>query len=487
MDKTINATVFSAEEFSPYEKTIYYLAISTSLIKSYPIAIDDIGIISSLLKVDDTLLNKALDMYSGEALPFYVAFGKDIIEINDSSSADLFYGILQAVWIYKALNHLSLSTEKEAIIENYRCFNYCIDRFNMLNSFSSVFESVSQNLFSLEYSVFGNNTFSPAELIKTIETILLCEVDEAKNVLTNESDYIYNCLPILYRSFEFEIKTRVHTVYLILSTQIIKHSIFFNGTIKQIANEMYEHLLGMLQNAWLIAAQVELLPMQYSDIPEKRTRKGRTTRIQLLYGYPNYDSYCIRLDLKHKGQGFVHYNNKSPSGVNSYFFSQNRLQSIIHEYPEAKDFFIKYGNLYALKEPNGLSFSKSKKKLFESIMKDNEHFKAFYNDYSESDIIEFSELVAKLLPSCCFTTIDTEEIFATMCFQYSKLMTYILLVGVYSITNNHKLLQKLLNRIAEKAAKISLISENEIKKYNTVVGAYCIMEEIIEQLPFPRI
>ena len=80
MDKTINATVFSAEEFSPYEKTIYYLAISTSLIKSYPIAIDDIGIISSLLKVDDTLLNKALDMYSGEALPFYVAFGKDIIE-----------------------------------------------------------------------------------------------------------------------------------------------------------------------------------------------------------------------------------------------------------------------------------------------------------------------------------------------------------------------------------------------------------------------
>ena len=25
MDKTINATVFSAEEFSPYEKTIYYL------------------------------------------------------------------------------------------------------------------------------------------------------------------------------------------------------------------------------------------------------------------------------------------------------------------------------------------------------------------------------------------------------------------------------------------------------------------------------
>ena len=254
MDKTINATVFSAEEFSPYEKTIYYLAISASLIKSYPIAIDDIGIISSLLKVDDTLLNKALDMYSGEALPFYVAFGKDIIEINDSSSADLFYGILQAVWIYKALNHLSLSTEKEAIIENYRCFNYCIDRFNMLNSFSSVFESVSQNLFSLEYSVFGNNTFSPAELLKTIETILLCEVDEAKNVLTNESDYIYNCLPILYRSFEFEIKTRVHTVYLILSTQIIKHSIFFNGTIKQIANEMYEHLLGMLQNAWLIAA-----------------------------------------------------------------------------------------------------------------------------------------------------------------------------------------------------------------------------------------
>ena len=115
MDKTINATVFSAEEFSPYEKTIYYLAISTSLLKSYPIAIDDIGIISSLLKVDDTLLHKALDMYSGEALPFYVAFGKDIIEINDSSSADLFYGILQAVWIYKALNHLSLSTEKEAI------------------------------------------------------------------------------------------------------------------------------------------------------------------------------------------------------------------------------------------------------------------------------------------------------------------------------------------------------------------------------------
>ena len=66
-------------------------------------------------------------------------------------------------------------------------------------------------------------------------------------------------------------------------------------------------------------------------------------------------------------------------------------------------------------------------------------------------------------------------------------MTNILLVGVYSITNNQNLLQKLLNGIAEKAAKNGLIYENEIKEYNTVVGAYCIMETIIEQLPFPKI
>lgn len=487
MDKNKNAIIFSSEDFSPYEKTIYSLAVSASLKKTYPIDTDDIGIISSLLKVNDTLLKKALDMYSGEALPFYVIFGKDVIEIKDSSNADLFYGILQAIWIYKALKNLSVSTEKEAIIENYHCFKYCIDRFHMLISFSSVFESISQNQFSLEYSIIGNDTFSPAELLENLETILLSEANEAKIVFSNKSEYLYNCLPILYRSFEFELKIRVHTVYLILSTQIIKHSIFFNGTIKQIANEMYEQLLGMLQNAWLIAAQVESLPMQHLDTPEKRTRKDRTTRIQLLYGYPNYDSYCIRLDLKHKGQGFVHYNNKSPGGVNSYFFSQDRLQSIIQKYPEAKDFFIKYGNLYALKEPNGLNLSKSRKKLFKSIMKENEHFKAFYDDYSESDIIEFSELVAKLLPSSCFTTIDTEEKFATICFQYSKLMTNILLVGVYSITNNQNLLQKLLNGIAEKAAKNGLIYENEIKEYNTVVGAYCIMETIIEQLPFPKI
>lgn len=256
-----------------------------------------------------------------------------------------------------------------------------------------------------------------------------------------------------------------------------KHSDFFSESIKEIAEEMYEHLLGMLQNAWLVSAQAEIRCPTGSVQPEHRGRNNGTTRLQLIYGYQNFDSYWVRLDLAHKGQGFVHYNNQSPGGVKSFFFNEEEYKILVCEYPDTKRFFIKHNNQYALMEPFQLQLQEEERLQLEKIAKTKEHIPAFQKNYSETDVVQFVDIIANMLPTSCKTAIDTEGNHSRDCFHYSHIMTCILVLSICIIENKLDNINKLIHHIAVKASRYQLISEDSVDEYSSYDGVYCIIEE----------
>ena len=460
--------VFCSDTLTPYEKTIYCLAVSAGIRNTYSLYDEDIICIAALLNVDQSMLKKALCFYENKPLSSQIIIGDTAVDIWESSCADLFYGILKSYMIYKRLNDISDLTSDEAIIKNYHLFQECIDCFNMLISFISVFESMAQEHFSLQYSVFNSGCFSPQLVL-----------DKIFQFLQNDDYDIFdrNSIPILCRSFEYELKTRVNTAYLILTTQIIKHSRFFSKSIKEIAEEMYEHLLGMLQNAWLVSVQAEIRCPTGSARPVHRGRNNGTTRLQLIYGYQNFDTYWIRLDLAHKGQGFVHYNNQSPGGVKSFFFNEDEYKFLACAYPDTKRFFIKHNNQYALMEPYQLQLHGEERLQFDKIAKIKEHAPAFQKNYSETDIVQFVNIIANMLPSSCLAAIDAEGEYARKCFQYSHIMTCILVLSICIFESNSKELEKLIHHIAVKAFQYQLISEDSVDEYSSYEGVYFIIQE----------
>lgn len=203
-----------------------------------------------------------------------------------------------------------------------------------------------------------------------------------------EDIYDRNHLRILYRIIKYELITCSNSLYMIVITQIVKLSPFFDQEIKGIADEMYNHLLQLIQNARIISVQTNYrYPTNYDHI-DNRGKLDNTTRLQILYGYENYDAYYLRLDLAHKGQGFIHYNNKSPGGVKCSLFNESEYKEILSKYPNSDIFFIQYGNRYALREMSNLTLNETEVGEYKEIACLKEHEKAFVKEYSEEKVLE---------------------------------------------------------------------------------------------------
>ena len=256
------------------------------------------------------------------------------------------------------------------------------------------------NYFSLNFAMYSNSDFHPMDSIDYLELFLIDhEYYEQNKVI----------LPIIYHLLWYEFYTRTNTLYLITIAQIIKHSPFFDDSICEIAGELYSHLLFMLKNARVISVQINSLFCTELSKPESRTKEDNTTRLQVLYGYNNFDTYAIRLDLVHEGQGFVHYNNISPGGIKCCLFSRSEYADIITKYPQLSECFIEYGDRWALKERNNCDMAKEKAELYDSVEKAKSHDPAFNKNFTEKNIKYFIELLGNMLPQRCYVPIDREE------------------------------------------------------------------------------
>lgn len=466
-----NIGIFSDEALSDYEKTIYGMAIAFSCSGTYTIKNEDISEIAVMLCLNDDLLRKALNLCPDGYFPCkMIKMGDEFYPRDMFENADLFDALVRVYFIYKNLSQISDGTTYESILHNYQLFQDSIGEFAILNMITSTFECMRNDCYSLSYAVFNNGSYQPKEQLNLIHLALLEDYD---SILDK------NFIPFLCRVMSYELITRVNSLYLILINQIVKHSYFLNEKIKAIASEMYYYLLGLAQNARVISVQTNYLPPLHTDAPESRGRYDNTTRLQVLYGYENFDAYFLRLDLAHKGQGFIHYNNKSPGGIKCCLFTKREYATIVDKNPQAEAYFIEYEGRYALKEPHNVELKdKPSAELYEMIRKEKEHAQAFENTYDENSVVEFINTIASMLPNVCRVRMDVNEEHAKWCFQYEKIMFYSVLLETAILSGNNADVKKVLEHIASAATRYGIITEGTEDEYASVESVCLIIDEV---------
>lgn len=464
-----NVGVFCDEVLSAYEKTMYSMAIASSESGKYIIKDEDVAEIATRLCLNDELLYKALNYCPDGYIPYKtIRMGDEFVCREKFGNADLFDALMWIHFIYKNLSQISDGTSYEALLNNYQIFQDSIGIFSIINMITSTFECMKNDCYVYSYAVFNNANYQPKDQLNLLRLALVGMYD-------NRFDEYF--FPLLSRVMSYELITRVNSVYLITMNQIIKHSLFFDEKIKKIAGEMYYYLLGLAQNARVISMQTNYLPPLHSETPECRGRFDNTTRLQVLYGYENFDAYYLRLDLAHKGQGFVHYNNKSPGGIKCCLFNQKEYSGIIAESPQAEKFFVEYEGRYGLKEPHNLDLSEDERVLYESIRRNKEHAQAFENTYDENSVVDFINIIASMLPASCRVHMDADEGHAQCCFQYEKIMFYSVLLEIAILSENEAQKKQMLELIASTAVQYGIIAEGAEREYACVEGVCLIIDE----------
>lgn len=464
-----NVGVFCDENLSDYEKTMYGMAIAFSEAGTFAIKDDDISELSARFCLEERLLQKALDFCPDSHIPYgIIKMGDDFVTKEQIESADLFDALVRIYYIYKNLERISDGVSHEDILNNYHLFQDSICEFEILNMFTATFECIKNDCYSKNYAVFNNSEYRPKTQLNWLELALTQDYD---NILGK------NFLPFLSRIMSYELITRVNSVYLTVIAQVIKHSPYYDKKTKSIASEMYYNLLHLVQNARVISIQTNHLPPRYPDKPSRRGRHDNTTRLQVLYGYANFDAYYLRLDLAHKGQGFIHYNNRSPGGIKCCLFNKDEHESVLSTWPAAKSFFVEYDGRFALKEPHNLELSKKETTIYEAIRKQKEHAQAFNVTYDEKSVVSFINIISSMLPASCNICLDVEEEHACNCFHYEKIMFYSVLLEIAIVSKDEASIKKVLTVIAELAVRYGIITQDAIEHFMSVEGVCLIIDE----------
>lgn len=467
------AYVFCEENISSYEKTIYILAIAYGSEPVLRLNKDDIYKLACLLEVDSELLCKAIvNKVSIPCENAIIRFGNDIVECGSYLKNDFFYLIINVFLTYKNLDALFDGTDEEEIIENISIFNTLNSLFEISNAISSSYECMHKNAFSYDYAMYDTaECFYPKSYINMLYTLIS---------IYDSLEFDSRFASIITMLLKYEFYTRVNALYLVTICQILKHSPCFDDEQKQIANDIYNKLLQILKNGKVISISINMLFLEKDKPADKRSRNDNTTRLQLLYGYSNYDCYDLRLDFAHKGQELVHFNNQTPGGLSCCIFTQDKYQSVVNQYPELAECFISYENQWALKEKINCELSNEMMSLYEEVSKVKSHDPVFSKIYSEKAINDFINTVAKMLPNECRRAIDTDGTHSKYCFNYDIIIRDITLLYIAYLSKDEVETERLFNLIADRAYSYGLISEKT--KFYTFEKVYEIAEKAREKI-----
>lgn len=444
--------VFCDENLSDYEKTIYILALAYANDPICRLTERNISELSCFLKVDVQLLTKALQAETH--FPYgcaVVQFGDEKIVCGDFFKNTFFDIITKMLWVYKNLDELFDSAEADEINENLQVFNSILVLFDIINASTSTYECICKNRFSFENTMYDSpEGFSPKDHINMMRTLLL-----AREYIGYDAEL----LRILNVLLKYEFRTRFDALHLVTICQILKNSPCYKGNMSCIATEMYDKLLTILKNGRVISIRGNIIPINPDKLVKNRTKRDNTTRIQILYGYSNYDCYELRLDYSHQGQEFVHFNNESPGKVSCCMFTKSEYEAFIAKYPSVASCFISYGSQYALKERVNCNEPKEVMKYYDEIVKSKSHDAVFSQAYEEAEINKFIDSVFKMLPPQYVKKIDFDGSYAKKCFDYDVIMRDITWLYLAYISEEVDTVKKLFEKISKRAVSYGLADE----------------------------
>lgn len=446
--------IFCEQSLSDYEKTIYTLAIAYGAAPIYALKKEQIQEIACFLEVDFELLYKALESevyFSFEQA--IIQFGEEAIDCGGYFKNTFFDAIIRVYFAYKNLEDIFDSTEEEEVVENICIFNSVSHLFDIVNAITATYECMYKNVFSLENTMYDSaESFSPRDYINFLKFLVM---------FSDCLEYDKALLRIVTMILKYEFQTRINALYFVTICQILKHSPCFSAEVNGIANDMYNKLFHILKNGKIIATSVNILHTDISKPLCERTKNDNTTRLQILYGYPNYDCYELRLDLPHKGQDFIHLNNETPGGISCCIFTEEEYKTVINEHPELKESFISYNGQWTLKERNNCNLTCDLMTVYDDVRKSNAHDTIFSSAYSENEIIKFINVVAHMLPKDCLRAIDTNGHYAKNCFDYDIIMRNTTILYLAYLEHDYESVEKLFKDISNKAFRYGLISEEE--------------------------
>lgn len=464
--------VFCEDEISSYEKTIYTLAMAYAESPLFNVDDEMISDLTQLLMVDEELLKHSL---SGSTSFRYgnvrIKFGEQTIECTDFFENTFFSSIIKLHLVYKELQKISDAIDEDTIRDNIKHMQAAIFYFDSTNATNATYECMLEQKFSYKHTVYDAGVFMPVDYLNML--MLLITSDDCLG-------YDKSLLLIISHLAQYELRTHLNALYLIMITQIIMHSPFFEEEIHKMALEMYEHLLFIIKNGRILSIQVNSLFFDSSKKCDDRMKENNTTRLQILYGYDNFDTYVMRVDLSHPGQPFIHFNNASPGKVHSNIFTKDEYEDAISRYHLLKSCFVEYGNgRWALKEKRNCKLTKEMKEMFKIVEKENAHKKVFSENFSEDCVVRFIDFFANMLPLKCCIPIDKDGEHARKCFNYDILirnttLLYLVYIGSY-IDGMSEVIESLMNDILTKAVHYGLISNEEQVDYDSLFGIYYIL------------
>ena len=465
--------VFCNNDISSYEMTIYSLAMAYA--QSPLINIDDemLSDLAQLLSVNEELLRHALSVKIFRYSDIIIKFGKKVVNCTDYFKNTFFDFIIKLHLAYKELQKISDVTDEDVIIENIKHIQSAIYFFDSINANNATYECMLEHQFSYKHTMYDSGNFPPMDYLTMLGTL----------VKSNDClEYDKSLLSIISHLAQYELRTRLNALYLIGITQIIKHSPFFNEEIHKMALEMYEHLMFVFKNGRIISIQVNLLHCDLAKNCDDRTKRDNTTRLQILYGYDNFDTYVMRIDLSHQGQPFVHFNNASPGNVCSYLFTKDEYKNTISKYPLLNSCFIEYNNdRWALKERRNCNLTKEMIRMFDAVESEKSHKGVFSENFSEDNIVWFVNLFSNMLPSTCRVPIDKNGENARRCFNYDILIrnTTLLYLEYMSsiIKKESESINLLVDDIFTKATNYGIILDEKQSDFDSLFGVCYILHE----------
>ncbi len=453
---------FCEDELTSYEKTVYALALAYGYDPIYSLNDTHIEKLAYFLELNFDKLKKALSvndgfMYKNAA----VRFGSDTVTLGGFFKNDFFDVMIKICFAYDALENAKCGNDKETIAKNIEIFSNVYHYFEMANSKTATYECMHENMFSYKYTVFDSpEDFSPSS-----------SLDMLKMLLNDDFRSIYDeSLPsMLSLILKCEFKTRINALYIITLCQIFKHPPCVDSEISDIAEGLYQKLLFILKNGRIVAVNANLLYSNTKRPVSERSRSDDTTRLQILYGYSNYDCYELRLDFSHQGQEFIHLNNESPGKIASGIFTAEEYAEITEKYPSSEKLFIAYGARFALKERSNCELeNREAKDMYEDISGLKAHEAVFTQDYSEVSVNTFIEYMARMLPKECRKPIDATGGYADKCFNYDKLMEAFTVLYIACL-RHPEYVDRVTEKIKNDAYRYGYISDEE-KEIITSVG-----------------
>ncbi len=494
MQTSENSTyIFCDKNLSPYEKTIYTLAMAYGNSPSFKFDEKTIYEVATCLNVEYDLLNKALSKSPAKKdNHLEIQFGEEVIDCSEFYDCTFFDCITKLYCAYKELENIPEEETKETIRESLGTFDRIVHFLDVTNSALATYECKKCNRFSYDYTLFDQTPFAPVEyldILTWLEDIRSYSEenwgDEKVEIETDgeHTENIESLISFLSHLIQYELRVRLNAINFILAVQIIKNSPFFDREIRSIASEMYNRLMIILKNGKIISAKIEPLYFDTAIISEKRTRQNRTTRIQIIYGYDNYDTYVMRLDLAHQGQPFIHFNNDSPGKIYSNILSKKDYIKIIVKYPLLKPCFIEYGkNQWALKEWKNCEFTEETKEVYNQAKAELQHKRVFSPKNSEKRLLEFIDIMRKMLPLSFCAPIDTDSNHARRCFNYDVLMRDAILLVLGFLCGEQEDINRIIDDMAKKAYNYGLISEREKSECKTLMDLRYILLSAEERL-----